>query len=105
MPPPTLRTKDSLLSETDRLCTSIIDPRNPDPYGGTGYLSTILRAIRMQDASPNGVDGRTSLEPRYEYATSAWREAVVRDATAGLVSRHLISTHTWYFGSRGGVLT
>ncbi|KAL6704892.1 hypothetical protein ACN47E_007575 [Coniothyrium glycines] len=99
------RTKEALLAKTERLCNAITDPRSDDPWGGNGYLSTILRAVRMQDTSPNATEGRTELEPAYDYATSAYKELVIRESAAGLIkTAQDISTlirdlqELWLFG-------
>ncbi|KAH9866753.1 hypothetical protein J1614_008446 [Plenodomus biglobosus] len=80
---PSERTKESLLNKTENLCNAIIDPRNPDPWGGNGYISTILRLTRLADASAySNVEG---LEPGLDYATSAGREVGIKGAAAGLI--------------------
>jgi hypothetical protein len=91
---PLERTKEALLAKTEALCTSIVDNRKDDPWGGDGYLSTILRAVKMQDATDYSEDDtRTEFPPALDYATSAQRELVIREQSAALV-RILPSFHT-----------
>ncbi|KAF1935341.1 hypothetical protein EJ02DRAFT_460475 [Clathrospora elynae] len=100
------RTKDALLAKVNTLCTSIIDPKHSDPWGGNGYLSTILRTVKMNDANEHVADEQYSeFEPGLDYATSAQRELVIREQTAGLIkTAQEISTlvrdlqELWLFG-------
>ena len=83
---PAERTKEALLAKTEALCTSIMDQRKDDPWGGNGYLSTILRATKMYpdprfDENDEPIEQKDSLD----YATSAQRELVIREQAAGLV--------------------
>lgn len=79
-----------LTAKTEALCTSIVDNRKDDPWGGDGYLSTILRAVKMQDATDYSEDDtRTEFPPALDYATSAQRELVIREQSAALVRRKL----------------
>lgn len=81
---------DGLPAKTEALCGSIIDTRKDDPWGGDGYLSTILRAVKMQDATDYSEDDtRTEFPPALDYATSAQRELLIREQSAALVSSHL----------------
>jgi len=70
-------------ARTESLCNAIVDIRNPDPWGGNGYLSTILRMTKLADASP--YSNVEELEPALDYATSAQRELGIREQAAGLV--------------------
>jgi hypothetical protein len=57
-----------------------------DPWGGTGYLSTILRTVRMQEENDYAeTTHSTPLEPAFSYATSAQKELVIKEQTAALV--------------------
>ena len=47
---------------------------------GDGYLSTILKAVKMDGAPPSTMNAAT------DYATSAAKELTIREQTAGLVS-------------------
>jgi hypothetical protein len=78
-------------AKVDALCTSIYDNRNDDPWGGNGYLSTILRAVKMQDATPrsSGQGEVTDLSPSLDYSTSAHRELVIKQQAAAVV-RHVL---------------
>ncbi|KAF1847293.1 uncharacterized protein K460DRAFT_279080 [Cucurbitaria berberidis CBS 394.84] len=102
---PAERTKEALLAKTEQLCNSIADNRNADPWGGDGYLSTILRTIRMEETSDYAPAGQTSLNGAYDYATSAHKELVVKEQAAGLIkTAQDISTlirdlqELWLFG-------
>jgi len=73
-------------AKTEALCTSIVDNRKNDPWGGNGYLSTILRAVKMQDATEYSADEtKTEFPPALDYATSAQRELLIREQSAALV--------------------
>lgn len=79
-------------AKTEQLCNAIVDNRNQDPWGGDGYLSTILRAIKMEESSDYAPHGHTRLESAYDYTTSASKELLIREQTAGLV-RSVTSSH------------
>lgn len=77
--------------------------RNPDPWGGNGYFSTILRATKMQDAS--SYSAVEQLDPAYDYATSAGKELLIREQKEALIkTAQDISTlirdlkELWQFG-------
>ncbi|CAO2651693.1 Nn.00g042630.m01.CDS01 [Neocucurbitaria sp. VM-36] len=102
---PAERTKEALLAKTEHLCNSIADNRNADPWGGDGYLSTILRTIKMEEASDYAPAGQTRLNGAYDYATSAHKELVIKEQAAGLIkTAQDISTlirdlqELWLFG-------
>ncbi|OAL48483.1 hypothetical protein IQ07DRAFT_571210 [Pyrenochaeta sp. DS3sAY3a] len=102
---PSERNKEALLAKTEQLCNAIVDNRNQDPWGGDGYLSTILRAIKMEDSSDYAPHGHTRLESAYDYTTSASKELLIREQTAGLIkTAQDISTlirdlqELWLFG-------
>jgi hypothetical protein len=86
---PSERTKEALLAKTEALCTSIMDQRKEDdPWGGNGYLSTILRATKMHpDPQVNENDELIEQKDSWDYATSAQKELVIKEQAAGLV-RH-----------------
>ena len=95
--PPTAR--------TEQLCNAIADNRNADPWGGDGYLSTILRAVKMEESSDYAPSGQERLNGAYDYATSAQKELVVKEQAAGLIkTAQDISTlirdlqELWLFG-------
>ena len=68
-----------------------MDNRKNDPWGGNGYLSTILRAVKMQDATDYSEDEtKTEFPPALDYATSAQRELLIREQSAALVCRHVV---------------
>ncbi|KAF2125980.1 hypothetical protein P153DRAFT_322875, partial [Dothidotthia symphoricarpi CBS 119687] len=100
---PSNRTKEALIARTESLCTSIADIRVTDPWAGDGYLSTILRAVKMADSSAHA--NVPQLEGVHDYATTAQREGRIREQTAGLVrTTQEISTlirdlqELWLFG-------
>ncbi|PWO25935.1 potassium ion channel Yvc1, partial [Pyrenophora tritici-repentis] len=102
---PSERTKEALLAKTETLCTSIVDNRKNDPWGGNGYLSTILRAVKLQDATDYSADETTEFPPALDYATSAQRELLIREQSAALIkTAQDISTlvrdlqELWLFG-------
>ncbi|KAH6625634.1 hypothetical protein C7974DRAFT_204536 [Boeremia exigua] len=74
---PSKRTKEALL---ETLCDAIT-PRHddPDPAAGDGYLSTILKAVKMDGAPPSTMNAAN------DYATSAAKELTIREQTAGLI--------------------
>lgn len=55
---------------------------NPDPAAGDGYLSTILKAVKMDGQPPS------TMYAANDYATSAQKELTIREQTAGLVSSY-----------------
>ena len=60
--------------------------RSSDPWGGTGYLSTILRATRLSEHSPYADSTSSDVLPgAFDYASSAHRELLIREQTAGLI--------------------
>jgi hypothetical protein len=88
--PPNQALANTLPAKTEALCSSIIDTRKEDPWGGDGYLSTILRAVKMQDATDYSEDDtRTEFPPALDYATSAQRELLIREQSAALVRCYL----------------
>lgn len=100
---PSDRTKESLLNKTENLCNAIIDIRNPDPWGGSGYLSTILRLAKLADAS--AYSNVEALEPGIDYATSAGRELGIREQAAGVVCVDFsdvcgLFDLDWFWGAR-----
>jgi hypothetical protein len=77
---PSERTKEALLAKTEALCTSIMDQRKDDPWGGNGYLSTILRATKMHpDPQFNENGDLIEQKDSLDYATSAQRELVIKE--------------------------
>lgn len=72
---------DACLARAEALCDAIT-PRSddPDPAAGDGYLSTILKAVKMDGAPPS------TMNEANDYATSAAKELTIREQTAGLVS-------------------
>ncbi|KNG45370.1 actin-binding cofilin tropomyosin type [Stemphylium lycopersici] len=100
------RTKEALLAKTEALCTSIVDNRKDDPWGGDGYLSTILRTVKMHEANDySSIDSKTTYEPVLDYATSAQKELVIKEQSAALIkTAQDISTlirdlqELWLFG-------
>jgi hypothetical protein len=70
-------------ARTETLCNAIYDERNLDPWGGDGYLSTILRTVKMEDTSEYSTVPK--LNQAKDYYTSAQKELTVREQTAGLV--------------------
>ncbi|KAF1829275.1 hypothetical protein BDW02DRAFT_574141 [Decorospora gaudefroyi] len=105
---PSERTKEALLAKTEALCSAIVDNRKTDdPWGGTGYLSTMLRAVKLQDEVEHPIDETEdeAAKPTLDYAVSAQRELVIREQTAGLIkTAQEISTlvrdlqELWLFG-------
>ncbi|KAF2624771.1 hypothetical protein BU25DRAFT_347601, partial [Macroventuria anomochaeta] len=67
-------------ARAEALCDAIT-PRNddPDPAAGNGYLSTILKAVKMDGAPPSTMNAAN------DYATSAGKELTIREQTAGLI--------------------
>jgi hypothetical protein len=82
-------------ARSESLCNAIYDDRNPDPYGGDGYLSTILRAARLEEKSEHATV-QTLGEAR-DFATSAQKELTIRDQATGLVCAMLPHT-LWAVG-------
>ncbi|KAH7408629.1 hypothetical protein DE146DRAFT_629522 [Phaeosphaeria sp. MPI-PUGE-AT-0046c] len=80
---PSDRTKEALLARTETLCNAIFDERNLDPWGGEGYLSTILRTVRPADTSE--FSNIPKLSEAKDYYTSAQKELTVREQSAGLI--------------------
>ncbi|OAK97225.1 hypothetical protein IQ06DRAFT_41999 [Phaeosphaeriaceae sp. SRC1lsM3a] len=80
---PSERTKEALLARTETLCNAIFDERNPDPWGGEGYLSTILRTVRPADTSE--FSNIPKISEAKDYYTSAQKELTVREQSAGLI--------------------
>ncbi|KAH7346948.1 hypothetical protein BKA66DRAFT_447774 [Pyrenochaeta sp. MPI-SDFR-AT-0127] len=102
---PSERTQEALLAKAEQLCSSITDIRNPDPWGGNGYLSTIVRTVKMEDTTDYGPDGPLKIDGAHDYATSAHRELLIKEQTAGLIkTAQDISTfirdlqELWLFG-------
>lgn len=80
---------DPAPAKTEALCTSIVDNRKDDPWGGDGYLSTILRAVKMHEATEySSVLNKTEFEPALDYSTSAHKELLIKEQSAALV-RHV----------------
>jgi len=77
---PSKRTQEALLARAEALCDAIT-PRDgdADPAGGDGYLSTILKAVKMDGAPPSTMNAAN------DYATSAAKELTIREQTAGLI--------------------
>ncbi|KAF2026938.1 hypothetical protein EK21DRAFT_73169 [Setomelanomma holmii] len=80
---PSDRTKEALLARTESLCNAIYDERSRDPWGGDGYLSTILRTVRMEESSE--YSDYKALNDARDYYTSAQKELTIREQTAGLI--------------------
>jgi hypothetical protein len=72
-------------ARTETLCNAIYDERNLDPWGGEGYLSTILRTVKPEVSSEYSTVPK--LSEAKDYYTSAQKELTVREQSAGLV-RH-----------------
>ncbi|KAF1357224.1 hypothetical protein EJ07DRAFT_129739 [Lizonia empirigonia] len=77
---PSKRTKEALLARAEALCDAIT-PRNDnsDLAAGDGYISTILKAVKMDGAPPSTMNAAN------DYATSAAKELTIREQTAGLI--------------------
>jgi hypothetical protein len=56
-----------------------------DPWGGDGYLSTILRTVKPAVSSE--YSATTKLSEAKDYFASAQKELTVREQSAGLVRR------------------
>lgn len=84
-------------ARSESLCNAIYDDRNPDPYGGDGYLSNILRAARLEETSENTT--LKSLGEARDFATSAQKELTIRDQATGLVR----ATSSCTLGAVGGL--
>jgi hypothetical protein len=78
-------TQPTTTARTETLCNAIFDERNPDPYGGEGYLSTILRTVKPAVTSEYSTIPKIS--EAKDYNTSAQKELTVREQSAGLVRR------------------
>ncbi|KAJ4983311.1 hypothetical protein SVAN01_11192 [Stagonosporopsis vannaccii] len=77
---PSKRTKEALLARAEALCDAITPSNDdPDPAAGDGYLSTILKAVKMDGAPPSTMNAAN------DYATSAAKELTIREQTAGLI--------------------
>jgi hypothetical protein len=70
-------------ARTETLCNAIYDERSNDPWGGDGYLSTILRTVKPADTSEYSTIPKIS--EAKDFYTSAQKELTVREQTAGLV--------------------
>lgn len=71
-----------------------MDNRKDDPWGGDGYLSTILRTVKMHEATDySSVHNKTEFEPALDFSTSAHKELLIKEQTAALV-RHMSFTST-----------
>ncbi|KAH4118245.1 hypothetical protein HBI70_184780 [Parastagonospora nodorum] len=77
------RTKEALSARVEKLCNAIYDERNTDPWGGDGYLSTILRTVKPADTSEYSTIPK--LNEAKDYSTSAQKELVVREQSASLI--------------------
>lgn len=63
-----------------------MDSRKDDPWGGDGYLSTILRTVKMHEATDySSVLNKTEYEPALDYSTSAHKELLIKEQSAALV--------------------
>jgi hypothetical protein len=82
-PTPHPHPTNSRTARTEALCNAIYDERNTDPWGGDGYLSTILRTVKPQDTSDFSTVPH--LDEAKDYYTSAQKELTVKEQTAGLV--------------------
>lgn len=77
---------DATSAKTEALCKSIVDNRRDDPWGGDGYLSTILRTVKMHEATEySSVLNKTEYEPALDYSTSAHKELLIKEQSAALV--------------------
>ncbi|KAJ8108362.1 hypothetical protein OPT61_g8227 [Boeremia exigua] len=67
-------------SRAEALCDAITPSNDdPDPAAGDGYLSTILKVVKMDGAPPSTMNAAN------DYATSAAKELTIREQTAGLI--------------------
>ncbi|KAH7558700.1 hypothetical protein BM1_04837 [Bipolaris maydis] len=97
---------DATSAKTEALCKSIVDNRRDDPWGGDGYLSTILRTVKMHEATEySSVLNKTEYEPALDYSTSAHKELLIKEQSAALIkTAQDISTlirdlqELWLFG-------
>ncbi|KAL5119331.1 hypothetical protein ACEQ8H_002818 [Pleosporales sp. CAS-2024a] len=80
---PAERTKEALLARTEKLCNAIYDERNADPWGGDGFLSTILRTVKPAETSEYATIPK--LSEAKDYYTSAQKELTVREQSAALI--------------------
>ncbi|KAH7065860.1 hypothetical protein BKA63DRAFT_166361 [Paraphoma chrysanthemicola] len=80
---PSERTKEALLARTENLCNAIYDERTRDPWGGDGYLSTILRTVRMEETS--AYSEYQKMNEARDYYTSAQKELTIKEQSAGLI--------------------
>jgi hypothetical protein len=76
-------TKNHHPARTEQLCNAIYDDRNTDPWGGEGFLSTILRTVKPADTSDHSTIPKIS--EAKDYYTSAQKELTVREQSAALV--------------------
>ncbi|KAF3033891.1 hypothetical protein E8E12_003810 [Didymella heteroderae] len=77
---PSKRTKEALLARAEALCDAITPRQDErDMTAGDGYLSTILKAVKMDGAPPSTMNAAN------DYATSAAKELTIREQTAGLI--------------------
>ncbi|KAF1925682.1 uncharacterized protein M421DRAFT_423512 [Didymella exigua CBS 183.55] len=77
---PSKRTREALLARAEALCDAITPGQDKNVLtAGDGYLSTILKAVKMDSAPPSTTNAAN------DYATSAARELTIREQTAGLI--------------------
>ncbi|KAJ4332443.1 hypothetical protein N0V87_008375 [Didymella glomerata] len=77
---PSKRTKEALLARAEALCDAITPRQDEgDITAGDGYLSTILKAVKMDGAPPS------TMSAANDHATSAAKELTIREQTAGLI--------------------
>jgi hypothetical protein len=80
---PRFNTNNHQPARTEQLCNAIYDERNTDPWGGEGFLSTILRTVKPADTSAHSTIPKIS--EAKDYYTSAQKELTVREQSAALV--------------------
>jgi hypothetical protein len=67
-------------ARAEQLCNAITpSEEDQDPAGGEGYLSTILKTVKMDGEAPS------TMHAASDYSTSAQKELTIREQTAGLV--------------------
>lgn len=67
-------------ARAEQLCNAITpSEEDQDPAGGEGYLSTILKTVKMDGEAPSIMHAAS------DYSTSAQKELTIREQTAGLV--------------------
>jgi hypothetical protein len=67
-------------ARAEQLCNAITpSEEDQDPAGGDGYLSTILKTVKMDGEAPS------TMHAANDYSTSAQKELTIREQTAGLV--------------------